>query len=83
MPIQYTTRLEDSDRFDYLGFLTPFTLTAKIIIQDLWRLKIGWDNEVDDKVNKVKWKQWLEDLSLISSSIRIPRNLNIQPLQIL
>ena len=52
MPIQYTKRLEDSDCFDHLEFLTPFTLTAKIIIQDLWRLKIGWDDKIDDK-NKV------------------------------
>ena len=72
--IQYMKRQilkKTASVYDPLGFLTPFTLITKIIIQDLWRLKIRWDDEVDKK-NKAKWKRWLEELSLISSLICIP-----------
>jgi hypothetical protein len=32
--------------FDPIGFLTPFTLRAKCIIQELWRRQLGWDEEI-------------------------------------
>ena len=32
--------------FDPLGFLAPFVLTAKQILQDLCRIKLGWDEEI-------------------------------------
>ena len=32
--------------FDPLGFLAPFVLTAKEILQDLCRIKLGWDDEI-------------------------------------
>ena len=50
--IQYMKRQilkKTASVYDPLGFLTPFTLITKIIIQDLWRLKIRWDDEVDKK----------------------------------
>ena len=32
--------------FDPLGFLAPFVLTAKEILQDLCRIKLRWDDEI-------------------------------------
>ena len=64
--------------FDPLGFLAPFTLKAKLILQELWRLKLGWDEPVDDNIKGV-WKKWLDELLLLSESIRIPRSLNLIP----
>ena len=32
--------------FDPLGFLAPFVLIAKEILQDLCRIKLGWDDEI-------------------------------------
>ena len=45
-----------SSVFDPLGFLTPFTLKAKLIIQELWRQNLGWDEEVPIDILKV-WKR--------------------------
>lgn len=62
--------------FDPLGLLTPFTLVAKLLIQELWREKVDWDDEVNDTVKK-RWENWLQKLAQISSSIAVPRSLNI------
>ena len=32
--------------FNPLGFLSPFILTAKEILQDLCHIKLGWDDEI-------------------------------------
>ena len=32
--------------FDPLGFLAPFILTARQILQDLCHIKLGWDDEI-------------------------------------
>lgn len=32
--------------FDPLGLLSPITITGKIIMQQLWRLKIDWDESI-------------------------------------
>ena len=44
--------------FDPLGFLTPFILIAKLIIQSLWRSGVSWDQRIDDKI-KLRWENWL------------------------
>ena len=34
--------------FDPLGFVTPFVMLAKCMFQELWSLKLGWDDDVPD-----------------------------------
>ena len=51
--------------FDPLGFVSPYVLTAKIFLQELWRMKIDWDTVLDDHV-KLEWKKWLTELSNIT-----------------
>ena len=55
-----------SSIFDPLGFLTPFTVRAKIILQNLWRSRCGWDDPIDP-CNSIAWDTWLQQLKLISS----------------
>ena len=34
--------------FDPLGFIAPFTMKAKLLLQMLSRMKIGWDNQIGE-----------------------------------
>ena len=52
--------------FDPLGFAAPFVLFAKQILQDLCRIKPGWDDEIPPK-HLSSWVKWLDDLPKLSS----------------
>ncbi|XP_050293693.1 uncharacterized protein LOC126734196 [Anthonomus grandis grandis] len=57
--------------FDPLGLVGPIIIKAKLIIQELWKAKVGWDDEVPCAILKL-WSDFQEDLDYINS-IRIPR----------
>ena len=47
----------------------PFILNAKQILQDLCRIKLGWDNEIPPEYHS-SWEKWLADVpKLLSFSI--------------
>ena len=50
--------------YDPLGFVAPFILPAKIILQDLCKKKLGLDNKIPEEDVK-RWKAWLESLPLL------------------
>lgn len=47
--------------FDPLGFITPYVMKAKLLLQTLSRKKLSWDDPLE-KANKRQWKRWLDDL---------------------
>ncbi|XP_064635230.1 uncharacterized protein LOC135492608 [Lineus longissimus] len=55
-----------SSLYDPLGLLSPIILKAKIILQDLCRLKLGWDEEIPEQ-KLFEWQSWLGDLGKISN----------------
>ena len=55
-----------SSVFDPLGFAAPFVLFAKQILQDLCRIKLGWDDEIPPE-HLSSWVKWLDDLPKLSS----------------
>ncbi|XP_046329965.2 uncharacterized protein LOC124113582 [Haliotis rufescens] len=59
--------------FDPLGFLAPFTVRAKIILQEMWTAGLDWDEELDNNLKRkaCQWFMELEDLALI----QVPRCL--------
>ncbi|XP_073957142.1 uncharacterized protein [Choristoneura fumiferana] len=57
--------------FDVFGFLAPFTIQGKLMLQDAWRCNIDWDDFVPDDIFH-KWREWLDLLKVINY-IRIPR----------
>ena len=48
-----------SRMFDPLGLMTPLLLEGKLILQSLWRLKLGWDEQVPEDVCS-QYNRWLK-----------------------
>ena len=57
--------------FDPLGFVAPVSLLAKIILQNLCRKGIGWDESIPE-VDREAWLKWVADLHALSR-LRMPR----------
>ncbi|XP_041785566.1 uncharacterized protein LOC121600845 [Anopheles merus] len=51
--------------FDPLGLISPIVIRAKMMMQELWLQKAGWDEYVPDTICK-KWKAIQQDWQLIS-----------------
>ena len=51
--------------FDPLGFVLPFTMSARFLFQDIWRLGLGWDEELPKEM-ELCFKRWLSDLEKLS-----------------
>ncbi|CAL8135607.1 unnamed protein product [Orchesella dallaii] len=58
--------------YDPKGFTCPAILYPKIILQQLWERKIGWDEELPEDLKKefIRWHNEIEDLI----EIKIPRH---------
>ena len=64
--------LQQSSRiFDPLGFLSPVTIHAKLLIQELWVKNISWDEPLEDSM-KAKWSEIVESLQK-AIQVSIPR----------
>ncbi|GBN86371.1 hypothetical protein AVEN_188931-1 [Araneus ventricosus] len=59
--------------FNPLGWLAPFIIGAKILIQSIWTFQISWDDPVPEEINK-KWTVFRDQLHYLKS-IRIPRRV--------
>ncbi len=46
---------------DPLQFLAPFTLRAKVLMQEIWMAGIGWDDPLPSQL-QTKWLQWKAEL---------------------
>ncbi|KRX33666.1 hypothetical protein T05_16002, partial [Trichinella murrelli] len=59
--------------FDPLGYLSPFLVKAKRMLQTLWRKGIDWDTPLPQSMLK-DWRDWIAEMPSISE-IRLPRCL--------
>ncbi|KRX12510.1 Transposon Tf2-6 polyprotein, partial [Trichinella nelsoni] len=57
--------------FDPLGYLSPFLVKAKRMLQVLWRKGVDWDTPLPQNILK-DWRDWIAEIPLISE-IRLPR----------
>ena len=57
--------------YDPLGFLAPFVLTGKQILQEMCKQGAGWDVPLSDELQS-RWERWREDLPGLAS-VKISR----------
>ena len=50
-----------SSNYDPLGFICPAILPAKELMQDLCKQKLGWDQQIPSRHQRV-WQEWLEEV---------------------
>ncbi|XP_013392383.1 uncharacterized protein LOC106160350 [Lingula anatina] len=50
-----------SSVYDPLGFTAPCMLQAKILLQDLARAKLDWDEEISEQNFRI-WQRWLSEV---------------------
>ena len=51
--------------YDPLGFLSPFTLPPMLMLQEMCKRKVGWDDKIEQTFSQ-KWSQWLANLHKLS-----------------
>lgn len=56
---------ETSKLFDPLGFIGPLIVKAKLIIQELWKFKLQWDESVPQLIY-TNWRNFCADILSIS-----------------
>lgn len=57
--------------YDPFGFIANLTIHIKVLVQDIWRLRITWDERVPDHIYN-KWCLWFEQLEKVKA-VNIPR----------
>ena len=67
--------------FDPLGMLGNYMVRAKILLQDIWRSSLNWDEEISQALFK-RWKIWLQGLQQIKD-LKIDRCYNVHFKQII
>nr|CAI5842142.1 unnamed protein product [Callosobruchus analis] len=58
--------------FDPLGFLSPFIVRAKIILQSVWKAKLQWDEPLPVELAN-EYRKWFSELPSLSD-LTVPRN---------
>lgn len=57
--------------YDPLGFISPFILTGKAVLQEICQAGTSWDDQLPDNLLPA-WEKWKSDCSNLSQ-IKIPR----------
>ena len=59
--------------FDPLGLASPFTIRAKILLQDMWTKGLNWNEPIDRELS-IRARDWLSELENLQE-INVPRCL--------
>ncbi|XP_073764218.1 uncharacterized protein [Danio rerio] len=61
-----------ASQYDPLGFIIPFTTRAKVLIQDLWKQNLGWDDLIEPAQLRNKWLTWVGEIPTLLQ-LQFPR----------
>ncbi|XP_018377661.1 PREDICTED: uncharacterized protein LOC108770524 [Trachymyrmex cornetzi] len=67
--------------FDPLGLLSPLMIRAKMLMQEVWSLQLGWDDPVPSAIT-CKWMSFVSDLQNLAT-ISFPRWIGLSSDRIL
>lgn len=59
-------------QYDPLGYIVPLTTRAKVLIQDLWKEELGWDDPVQSSSLLDRWRSWEREVPLLVH-LELPR----------
>ncbi|XP_064475786.1 uncharacterized protein LOC135389683 [Ornithodoros turicata] len=84
-PTKRTVLRTLSRLYDPFGLLAPFTVTAKLLFQAIWKDAVPWDRPMTNTAHQV-WNKWVNGLPTLSL-LNVPRctagtNGSVQDLQI-
>ncbi|XP_018577810.1 uncharacterized protein LOC108916094 [Anoplophora glabripennis] len=54
-----------------IGFLGPYTIIPKILLQTIWKGKYDWDSTLPQDIQR-EWKIWIKDIKLLND-LTFPR----------
>ncbi|GBM73084.1 hypothetical protein AVEN_17668-1 [Araneus ventricosus] len=57
--------------FDPLGFISPFVVRVKKLVQEIWERGVDWDSKLPDDL-RIKWEKWCCETGCLSD-VRINR----------
>jgi hypothetical protein len=57
--------------FDPLRFLSPVTIASRILMLEIWKPGLGWDDQLSKTLFE-KWQKWLKQLQQIKD-VKVPR----------
>ena len=60
-----------SSLYDLLGFLGPFLLPVKVILQELWRIAVQWDDPIPEPL-LTRWNKWVREKGSLKANDLVP-----------
>lgn len=63
--------------YDPIGIIAPLVIKAKILMQSLWSLKLGWDDVVPAEI-RTAWETYVHELDCLNL-LKIPRKVLPSP----
>lgn len=70
-PTKRTVLKTFSRLYDPFGPFHPFTVTARLLFQTMWKQELPWDNPMDPAMHLV-WRKWVNDLPTLEQA-HVPR----------